>query len=241
MSEPVSDHVVISVRGDASTSVDPDLAVLACSLRTAASDKASALASAASHLRSVEAALAGLGGVVATSDTQRVPLSWVASSAGSHEELYWDRHTEANRPTGQVIATVAVEVRVRALELLPQVGAALAHHRSVHVEHVAWQVDDANPAWARVRAEAIRVALQRARDYAAALGGTVSRVEQIADTGLLSEGGDRPGRAMRAMRAVAGAETAGADDATPRLDPSPQQLSAVIDARVIAAVPTLSL
>lgn len=231
--------MVISVRGEASAVIDPDLASLRCALRTTASDKASALASAASHLRSVEAELAGLGGVAGASDTQRVPLSWTASSASTHEETYYDRHTEETRPTGQVTATVSVQVRVRALDLLPKVGAALAHHRSVHIEYVGWSVDDDNAAWSRVRADAIRAALQRARDYAAALGGTVSSVEQIADTGLLSHGGEEQGRPLRAMAAQT--RGGGGDDDTPRLDPVPQQLSAVIDARVSATVPELSL
>jgi uncharacterized protein len=235
---PVSDDVIISVRGEASTVVDPDLAVLHCTLRTSASDKASALTSAASHLRSVEAGLAGLGGVAATGDTDRVPLSWTASSAGTHEETYYDRHTEENRPTGQTVAAVSLKVRVRALELLPEVGAALAHHQSVHVGYVGWFVDEDNPAWPRVRADAIRAALQRARDYAAALGGTVARVEQVADAGLLSAGGDQRTGAYRSAKAMA---VAGGDHETPQLDPEPQQLSAVIDARVVAAVPELSL
>jgi uncharacterized protein YggE len=232
---PVSDDVVISVRGDASVVVDPDLAVLDCTLRTNASDKASALASAASHLRSVEAALAGLGGTAATSAAQRIALSWTASSAGTRDELYYDRHTEQHRPSGQVIATVSVQVRVRALELLPAINSALAHHQRLHVEHVSWHVDDDNPAWPRVRADAIRAALQRARDYAAALGGSVAGVQQIADTGLL--GADHQLRNVSFEAAAAGS---GHDDA-PRLDPVPQQLSAVIEARVIASVPELSL
>lgn len=229
--------VVISVRGEATTVVAPDLAALFCQVRTTAAGKAAALATAADVVRNAEADLAGLGGVVAAGDGRRVPLSWVASSASSYEETYWDRHTDEQRPTGQVIASVNVEVRVRDLELLQPVGAALARHDRIHVHQVSWHVDDDNPAWPRVRADAIKAALQRARDYAAALGGSVASVEQIADSGLLAAGGE-PAMAMRAVASFA-REAGG--DATPQLDPVPQQLTAVIEARVIASVPQLSL
>lgn len=234
----MTDDVVISVRGEASAVVAPDLAALFCQVRTTAAGKAAALATAADVLRNVEADLAGLGGVVAAGDGRRVPLCWVASSASSYEEMYWDRHTDEQRPTGQVSASVNVEVRVRDLELLQPVGAALARHDRIHVHQVSWHVDEDNPAWPRVRADAIKAALQRARDYAAALGGSVSSVEQIADSGLLTAGGE----AGPMMRAAAGhVGLAGGGQETPQLDPVPQQLTAVIEARVIAAVPELSL
>ncbi|HEY8300788.1 MAG TPA: SIMPL domain-containing protein, partial [Jatrophihabitans sp.] len=189
--------VVISVRGEASSVVAPDVALLACHVQTRAPDKAPALAAAAGDLRTVEAALASLGGVVATSESRRVPLSWAASSVHTQEESYWDRHTEQQRPTGQIVATVDVQVRVRDLDLLSQVGDALAGQQSLQLGHVGWVVDDDNPAWPRVRADAIRTALQRARDYAAALGGSVTTVSQIADSGLLSHGGEQQSASMR--------------------------------------------
>lgn len=41
-------------------------------------------------------------------------------------------------------------------------------------------------AWAEVRAEAINAAIDKARDYAAALGGTITSIEHLADPGLLT-------------------------------------------------------
>lgn len=229
--------VVISVRGEASTVVDPDFAQLACAVRVTTGDKVSAMASAANALRTVEADLARLGGVVETSESQRAPLSWVASSVSSREEIYWDRHTEQKRPSGQFVAAVSLRLRVRELSLLPDVGAALDRHTHLEMDFVSWHVDGDNPAWPRVRADAIKAALQRARDYADALGGTVSNVEQIADSGLLSRHGEEQARSMSGARATAA--SGGVD--SPQLDPVPQQLSAVIDARVIASVPELAL
>lgn len=55
-----------------------------------------------------------------------------------------------------------------------------------------WSVDDDNPDWALVRADAISAALFKGQDYASALGGSVVAVEHVADAGLL--GGDTSAR-----------------------------------------------
>jgi len=66
---------------------------------------------------------------------------------------------------------------------------------------------------------------------AEALGGSLSHVEQLADVGLLGASPElRPVRAAAAMHAMAGGD--GGD--VPSLDPVPQTLTAIIDARFIA-------
>ena len=233
----MSDDIVITVRGDATVRVQPDQATLYAGVRTTGRDKSAVLAESAAALDAVEVALAGLGGVVATPDTARVPLAWLASSANSYEETRWDPRVEEEQPTGRVIGVVDLEIRVRDLALLDAVGDRLAQHPTVHVHQTEWSVDDDNPAWPRVRADAIRTALHRARDYAAALGGTVARVGQIADAGLLAGGAEQSTRMFGFARASAGAT----DSASPHLTPQPQVLHAAIDARVVASVPDLSL
>ena len=231
--------VVISVRGEASTRVQPDQVALYSGIRAVGTEKAAVLAQAAAALEAVAADLAALGGVAATPVTGRVPLAWLASSVTSFEEMRWNSRDEQQLPTGRIIAIVDLELRVRDFALLERMADRLAEHAAVHVHHTIWSVDDDNAAWPRVRADAIRTALHRARDYAAALGGTVARVEQIADAGLLA---GRAEQGARLDRVVAAASFGGGDEsATPRLDPRPQVLQAAIDARVVAAVPALSL
>ncbi|MCW2495004.1 SIMPL domain-containing protein [Jatrophihabitans sp.] len=100
---------------------------------------------------------------------------------------------------------------------------------------MSWHVDPDNPAWADVRAAAIAAAIEKGHDYAAALRGTLLRVEQVADTGLLG-GSEPPGR----MRALAAGASRGSSESfgpgAPSLDPEPQEVSAVIEARLIAAI-----
>jgi uncharacterized protein len=94
---------------------------------------------------------------------------------------------------------------------------------------VTWHVDWDNPAWPQVRAAAIRAAIGKARDYAAALGATVRHVEHIADAGLL--GGDTA--PYHTVRSMAFSASGGGDQpGIPALIPVPQELTATIEARV---------
>jgi hypothetical protein len=133
---------------------------------------------------------------------------------------------------------VALHLVVRAFDLLDRLGGVLATHEAFSVHHVAWDVDPDNPTWPQVRAAAIRAAIDKGRDYAAALGGSLNRVEHIADVGLLGGEGITYGRASLAL-ARSSAESAGGIPETPSLDPVPQELIAIIDARFIANVAEL--
>jgi uncharacterized protein YggE len=110
----------------------------------------------------------------------------------------------------------------------------------LHVVGVSWHVDSDNPAWRDVRADAIAEAIAKGRDYATALGGTVTRVEHVADAGLLSSG--RPVAGGVVPLGYAGADRSGAHDAgdTPSLDPVPQEIQAVVEARLTAQVAPLA-
>ena len=127
---------------------------------------------------------------------------------------------------------MAVVITVRAFGLLDALGAVLAAHEAVSVHHVNWQVDWDNPAWPDVRAAAVQAAIRKARDYATALGGSLRSVEHVADAGLLGgDGGQYRFTASPMARAAAAAD--GGPDA-PSLDPVPQELVAIIEARFTA-------
>ena len=191
MTEPAL--TVLSVRGDSRLEVAPDLATLDCSLVVYEREKAAALAAAAQRLDALLADLAALGGVVRTADADRVALTWLARSARSYPEF--DHDKGYRRRTGRVIANVSVRLEVRDFALLNRLDATLAGHADLHVNGVQWSVDDDNDAWPQVRAAAIDAAIQQARHYASALGGSLVSVDHVADAGLLD--GDSPRRASR--------------------------------------------
>ena len=119
---------------------------------------------------------------------------------------------------------------VRELDTLDELTALLAGHDRLRVDEVQWGVDPDNPAWPVVRADAIRAAIRKGRDYAAALGGSLQSVEHLADAGLLG-GTDQPyGGAWVHQSGMARSGSRG----VPSLDPVPQTLTATIEARFVA-------
>jgi hypothetical protein len=127
---------------------------------------------------------------------------------------------------------------VRDFDLLEVLGAHLSSHEDLHVQQVSWQVDSDNPGWAHVRAAAIHAAIDKGRDYAAALGVSLVEVLHVADAGLL----DGDPRSMGAGRALSATMSRGGSSPTdsPSLDPEPQELTATIDARLRATAVSLT-
>ena len=220
-----ADGVLLSVRAEARQLVAPDYAVLDGLFERTAGSKVEAVGSVTASLDRLTADLAARGGVPFDEATGRRPLTWSAYSSATREESYHDKETGRLERTGQVTATVALQVTVRNLDTLDDLGGVLVAHPGLNVHGVMWHVDWDNPAWPQVRAAAIGAAFGKARDYAAALGATVRQVEHVADAGLL--GGDTAPDvvAARAFSARSG------QSGTPALNPVPQELIATIEAR----------
>ena len=231
----MADTTSLSVRGEARRSVEPDSATLTGTISAARPSKPDAVAETALLLASVVGDLRALGGVALTAAGQRLPLTWSARSVATHVERQFNPETGQSDPTGQVVATVGVVVAVRDFELLDRLGSILSHHEQFDVHYVGWEVDADNPAWPEVRAEAIAAALQKGRDYASALGGSIGQVEHVADAGLLSSIGTPQFGGFSGLAGSSGKAMRGGGDAeAPSLDPVPQELVAVIEARFIA-------
>lgn len=231
---------LLSVRADARLLVAPDYVILAGSISVSREAKADAVRAAARELDQLTTSLAGLGGAALVSDTGRHPLTWSAQSATTHAERDHDEETGRYALTGRVTATVAVVITVRAFELLDSLGPMLASHEALSVHDMTWDVDWDNPAWPQVRAAAIQAAIRKGRDYAAALGGTLDRVEHIADAGLLGGGDSAAFRSAGAARMTSARSAGGDEGDAPALDPVPRELTAVIEARFTAAGVTLT-
>ncbi len=229
MSDPTGPF--LSVRGDARQTVPPDYVTLPGTIEVSQGSKAAALQAAAASLDRLIADLTGLGGVALGADTERRPLTWSAQSATTHAEGQHNEETGRYERTGQVTATVAVQIAVRDFDMLDRLGAILAGHEMLSLHGAAWQVDWDNPAWPEVRAAAIQAAIRKAGNYAAALGGSLHSVEHIADAGLLG-GGDSARYGVTSARAMRAGGSREPD--APSLDPVPQELTATIEARFVA-------
>jgi len=232
---------VLSVRGEARTTVDPDSVTLVCALAVSRDSRARALTTVAGALDDVTADLARLGGSPLTRTTTRERLTWSAQSARTELQHANDERTGAWGPTGLTTATVSLVIGVRAFDLLDRLGQLLAAHEVLDVTSTSWEVDADNPAWAVVRADAIRAAIAKGRDYATALGASLQRVEHVADTGLLGGGdGYGTGSSGRVSFMAQSSRMSAAPPDTPSLDPVPQELTATIEARFVATPVSLT-
>jgi uncharacterized protein YggE len=225
----------LSVRGEARQTVVPDSVEVAGRVTVAQPTKPDAVGAAAAVLAELTGSLARLGGAPLTVETVRGPLTWAAYSMTTYVEREHNPVTGRAEPTGRVIASVNVTVAARDFGLLDGLGVVFARQEDFFVDGVGWHVDEDNPAWAAVRTAAINAAVRKGRDYAAALGSSLTGVEHIADTGLLGGSGPSVAVARSASRMLTNAIGPGDDQDAPSLDPVPQELTAVIEARFRAS------
>jgi uncharacterized protein len=230
----------LSVRGEARRTVPPDKAEIGGRVVVTQTTKPDAVRAAAARLGELTHSLATLGGVPLTATTARAALTWSAHSVTTHVEREHDAQTGRLEPTGRVVASVNVNIAVRDFGLLEGLGVVFGQQEGFYVDGVGWYVDDDNPAWAAVRAAAIEAAVQKGRDYARALGSTLTGVEHLADSGLLGGSGPVAPALRVASRVLASAGGPGEDWEPPSLDPVPQELTAIIEARFSASSATVS-
>jgi len=230
--------LVLSVRGEATLTVPADSVLLSGAISLSRGSKPDALAEASAALERLTTDLTSLGAVVLTVGTERNALTWLARSATTWAEHEHNKITGVNEPTGRVTATVNLQIALRAFDLLEGLGARLSSHEDLHIHNVSWQVDSDNPGWAHVRAAAIHSAIDKGSDYAAALGVSVVEVLQVADAGLLDGGTGQRGAGQALASALFRGGSSPSD--TPSLDPEPQELTATIDARILATAVTLT-
>lgn len=235
----MSEGTLLSVRGEAWRTVAPDYATVHCLLTAVAASKPESLGLLRQAQNAIVSALHQLGGTALTVETQRAALTWSLQTVGTYDEQDFNKATGVHGPTGRVVASAELMVAVRDLALLIDIGKALAEVNGLHLNGVGWGVDRDNPAWQSVRADAIAAAIAKGRDYATALGGSLRSVEHVADVGLLAGDSTEQSAVARSFGRRAMAAHLDETASTPSLDPVPQDLNAVVEARLIAQVPPL--
>ncbi len=225
-------HTVISVRGESQRIAAPDQASIYLTVLAVGGTKSAAASDVARVVDLVTAQLTELGGESLKVLTTRHPLTWSTRSIHTTEEYSFHKVSGGQARTGRHQASASLLINVRDFQLLGRVESILTGQDMVNIGSVHWFVDQDNPAWAQVRADAIRAVLHKGQDYATALAGSIISVEHVADAGLLASDtpdqmAHRPGRDV--PLSYTGAHTTS-------LDPVPQELSATIEARLTATI-----
>jgi uncharacterized protein len=183
MSSPQTAAPHVLVRGEAVLLVDPEVADIGITVRTRARDRQTALERCAARQAEVTAVLASAGDAVENLETAGVSV---------HVEVR-DR-----RAPGEPVASVHTRVTVNRLDLAGELVVALGRLDDVDVFGPTWRLRTDSPAYERARLDAVRDALHRARQYAAAFGAELTALLEVRDAGL-SGGGFHVAGAMPPM------------------------------------------
>lgn len=206
-------EVIITVRGEHETRVAPEEAVAHLSVRAESSERGAVVEKMSALTAPLRDDLAArkLAGGVADWSSQRVSI--------------W-----ANRPwnnEGKQLALVhygSVEVTATFTDIaaLSWWISEVSERDGVQIDGVTWRLtpDSARLTEAAVAAQAVRVAVERANAYAAALGLTTVTALEIADLGLLTHGSPEAAASPKMMRAMAMDSVGGG----PALDFQPEDI-----------------
>ncbi|MET8308907.1 SIMPL domain-containing protein [Micromonospora sp. NPDC005173] len=210
------DGPVVQVRGEAYREVPPELARFAVTATARDRDREATLTRLAERAAAIRVLLDGAGPVVARRETGDLRV-----------------RPETRRSGERVVAwhgSVTTTVTVTDFTALGELMLRLADQDQVEVAGPWWELRPDSPAHREARHAAITDALQRAREYAEALGAQVTSLIELADAGPA----DRP---MFARAAFDVGSAGGPPEL--ELDPQPQTVQAAVQARFTISDPVL--
>ncbi|MDI6099655.1 SIMPL domain-containing protein [Actinoplanes sp. NEAU-A12] len=212
------DKTIVTVHGEARREVPPEQAVFSVTVSAKDRDKPTVVARLTERAAEVGEILDRYGAAVERRET-----------TGLHVYPEYRRRSERSvTHAGSVTTTVTVSDFDPLGELLAQLAAG----ESTSVSGPWWQLRPGSRAGADVRREAVTDALERAREYAAAVGSELDRIVEISD----AEAADAHPMMMRAAGGMADVEESGlAFD----LDPRQQAVEAHVRVRVTITEPTV--
>jgi hypothetical protein len=233
--DPVGSPAVISVRGEASLIVEPELVDLTVVVSTQAKDRREAFERLVKRNDEVLELLRSYGDSVAEVESSGVAVHPEVRRGGREEKVRSYR------------GAVRIEVAVADFSVLGDIVARVADLEAAHLEGPRWRLRRDSPIYRKARTRAVREALTRAQDYAEALGARITGLIELADTGLMqSQVQRRTANYTAAARQPAqpgAAFGAAAAEVPPALDLEPvsQEVRASVEARFCATQPLFEI
>jgi uncharacterized protein YggE len=212
---------IISVRGQATLEVEPEIAVVWVVVMARDADRRKAVDLLAGRSGRVGDMIKGYGEAIEKLESQPVNVQPVFKDGRIREKV------------SGYLARAGFTVTVRDFAVLGDLVAGLADADMATVTGPDWQLRPDSPVYRAARLAAAKDATRRAEEYAEAFGGRISGLVEAADSGLM--GDTRRAVTMSAARA-APAAMAGS---TPEFDfdPAMQTVSAQVDARYTMTAP----
>jgi len=171
----MAEHPTLAVRGEAVLEVDPEIARIEVSVAAVDRDRAKTLKLLNERAVAIDKVLAGFPDAIEKIETSGIRINPQLSGRGGRDQ--------APRYHGAVYQTITVHGFDRLGELMAQ----LADQERAEVAGPWWELRPASLVYAQVRVAAVKDAVRRARDYAAALGSDLTGLLELADVRLLSD------------------------------------------------------
>jgi uncharacterized protein YggE len=214
---------VISVRGEATLEVEPEIAVVWVVVMARDADRHKAVELLAGRSGRVGDMIKGFGEAVEKLESQPVHVQPVFKDGKVREKV------------SGYLARAGFTVTVRDFTVLGDLVAGLADADMVTVTGPDWGLRPGSPVYRAARLAAAKDATRRAGEYAEAFGGRISGLVEAADSGMMGDTG-HPTRFMASSRALSATAAQGA---TPEFDfePTMQTVSAQVEARYTMTAP----
>ena len=215
---------VISVRGEAVLAVDPEIALVWVTVTARDRDRHRAVELLAERIKRVTAIVKGFGEAIEQLESGQVSVQPEFKDGKPRERI------------AGYSAHASLTVTIADFAVLGDLVTGLAGQELVTVNGPNWLLRPASPAHREARLAAVRDAVQRAREYAEAFGGTITGLTEAADTGLLAP---QPAGPPVAFGVARGAMVQAAYQ-PPEFDfePARQTVSAQIEARFTMTAPS---
>ncbi|NYV73436.1 SIMPL domain-containing protein [Streptomyces sp. UH6] len=224
--QPSSGHPRVAVRGESHLEVDPEVARITLTVTARGTDRRDAIANLTLRNNTALELVRSYGDAVAHVETGSLSVTPELSQRGRGERI---------RAYG---GRVTLSAEITDFTVLGELTTRLADLDHTRVSGPYWSLRTNSPAHRRARQEAVRQAVVRAREYAEALGTTLTGVVDIADIGADAA---PVGRGMPRPGGFAGPAAPGAAPEPPalELEPRRQHVRAQVNARFTMAPPTL--
>jgi uncharacterized protein YggE len=217
----LNEQPVISVRGEATLEVEPEIAVVGVTVQARDRDREKVLRRLADRNKQVTGLIKGYGEAVEKLESGSVSV---------RPEL---KDKRAGERVSGYLAQASTQVAIRDFTVLGELIMSLADAELVTVDGFWWALRPGSPVYREARLAAARDATVRAGEYAEAFGGLLGDLLEAADSGLLT-GQVRSDRwAFSGPRAAAGRASGKAEPDQPELglEPEKQTVSAQVQAR----------
>ncbi|MFG2331273.1 SIMPL domain-containing protein [Streptomyces sp. NPDC048604] len=220
--EPGPQSPRVTVRGEARLEVDPELARIGVTVGARGTDRDNTLRDLTRRNTEALELIKSYGDAVERLETGAFTLTPEPARHGRGERV--------RAYSGRVHLTA----ELTDFTALGELATRLAEHELTRVDGPWWTLRPDSPAYARVRRLAVRAAVQRAREYAEALGTTLDALLELSDTGTDLIPPPQAGGLRMAFAAEA-------VEPTPplTLEPQLQTASAEVTARFTLHPPTL--